>query len=197
MFEILKKKFRKIAEAAIKKIVEKKLSEKDLDPILNKLKTDLIEADVAYEVAEKISENLKNDLIGKEIKRGEEKEIVFKSLKKSLLEILNVPEIEIENLIKEKKPIILVFLGFNGSGKTTTIAKIANFLMKKGFSCVFAAADTFRAASLEQLEEHARKVRVKVIKHKYGADPAAVVYDAIKFAEAHGISCRYCWKSSY
>jgi fused signal recognition particle receptor len=104
-----------------------------------------------------------------------------------LLDILNVPEIDLEKMVKEKKPVVLLFLGFNGSGKTTCLSKVGKWLKDAGYSCVFAAADTFRAASLEQLEEHARRIGVKVIKHDYGADPAAVAFDAIEHAKANGI----------
>ena len=88
---------------------------------------------------------------------------------------------------KDEKPFVIVFVGFNGSGKTTTIAKLAHWLKKNGLSVVIAASDTFRAGAIEQLEEHAKRVGVRVIKHDYGADPAAVAYDAIQHAKARGI----------
>lgn len=179
--------FKKLKEKVVRKIVEKKLTENDLRLILNELETDLIEADVAVEVAEKIKNDLKNALIGREIKRGKEKEVVISALRQSLLEILSVPEIDLKELPKQRKPLVLLFLGFNGSGKTTSLAKLGKWLIDSGYSCVFAAADTFRAASLEQLEEHAKKIGVNVIKHRYGADPAAVVYDAIEHAKARNI----------
>jgi fused signal recognition particle receptor len=179
--------FKKVTEKIIKKVTEKKLSDEDLEPILNELESGLIEADVAYEVVEKIKNDLKKNLIDKEIKRGKEKEIIVDTLKQSLLEILTVPEIDLKNVVKIKKPYTLLFLGFNGSGKTTSLAKVGNWLVKEGYSCVFAAADTFRAASLEQLEEHANKIGVRVIKHQYGADPAAVAFDAIAYAKANNI----------
>ncbi|MBI2084023.1 MAG: signal recognition particle-docking protein FtsY [Candidatus Aenigmarchaeota archaeon] len=175
--------FRKL----IKKITEKKLSESDVEPILNDLETGLIEGDVAYEVAGKIKSDLKNSLVGKEVGRGEIKSIVSNSLKQSLLDILNVPILDLEENVKKKKPYTILFLGFNGSGKTTTLAKVGKWLVGKNYSCVFAAGDTFRAASLEQLEEHAEKIKVDVIKHKYGADPAAVIFDAIQHAQSKGI----------
>jgi fused signal recognition particle receptor len=103
------------------------------------------------------------------------------------LDILSVPQLELEKLAKENKPAIILFLGFNGSGKTTSLAKVGKWLLNQNYSCVFAAADTFRAASLEQLEEHAKRIGVDVIKHDYGADPAAVAYDAIAHAKSKGI----------
>jgi len=179
--------FKKVTEKIIKKVTEKKLSDEDLEPILKELESGLIEADVAYEVVEKIKNDLKKSLVDREIKRGKEKEIIVDVLKQSLLEILTVHEIDLKNVVKSKKPYTLLFLGFNGSGKTTSLAKVGNWLVKEGYSCVFAAADTFRAASLEQLEEHAKKIGVRVIKHKYGADPAAVAFDAIAYAKANNI----------
>ncbi|MEM7824091.1 MAG: signal recognition particle-docking protein FtsY, partial [Candidatus Aenigmatarchaeota archaeon] len=89
--------------------------------------------------------------------------------------------------IKTKKPFLIVFLGFNGSGKTTTIARVGHMFKQKGISCVFAAADTWRAAAIEQIEEHGQKLGIPVIKQKYGADPAAVIFDAVKHATAKGI----------
>ncbi len=184
-----KKSFiKKLFERTTKKIIEKRLTEKEILPILNELEIDLIEADVAVEVAEKIKNDLLRELTGKEIKRGKEEEAIVEALKNSLRDILSVPTVDLKKIATEKKPVVLLFLGFNGSGKTTSIAKLANWLKSQGFTCVLAAADTFRAASLEQLEEHAGKIGVKVIKHKYGADPAAVVYDAIEHAKAKGIN---------
>lgn len=179
---------KKLFERVTKTIVEKRLSEDDLRPVLDELETDLTEADVAVEVAEKIKNDLITALTGKEIKRGGEKEAIINAFKKSLLEILSVPEVDLKKIAAEKKPVVLLFLGFNGSGKTTSLAKTAKWLMDNNLTCILAAADTFRAASLEQLEEHANKIGVKMIKHKYGADPAAVVYDAISSATAKGIN---------
>lgn len=180
--------FKKIKEKVVKVITEKQLSEEDITPILKEFENDMIEADVAYEVVEKIKEDLKKNLIGKSIKRGKEKEFVTEILKNSLLEILSVPEIDLKKLAENKKPFVILFLGFNGSGKTSSIAKLGKMLVDFGYSCVFAASDTFRAASIEQLEEQAKLIGVKVIKHKYGSDPAAVAFDAITHAKANGIN---------
>ncbi len=179
--------FEKLKEKIVKKILEKKLTREDLEPILENLEIELIEADVAYEVAEKIKNDLIKELEGKTIQKKDKEKIVLESLKKSLLEILDLPKIDLENEIKRKKPYLILFLGFNGSGKTSSIAKIANYLIKKGFTCVLAAGDTFRAASIEQLEEHAKKLKVEIIKQKYGADAAAVIFDARKHAETKKI----------
>lgn len=175
----------KVVKPVVKKVTEKKLSEEDVLPILSELENGMIEADVAYDVAEKIKNDLKISLVDQPIKRGQENEVVINSLRKSLLEILSVPEVDLLHV--DKKPYLITFLGFNGAGKTTSMAKIASWLKENNKTCVFAAADTFRAASIEQLEEHAKRIGVKVIKHNYGADPAAVIFDAVEHAKANGI----------
>lgn len=184
--------FQKVAEKVVKAVIEKKLSEEELEPILNELETGLIEADVAYEVAEKIKNDLRANLVDKPIKRGKEREIVTDTFKQSLIEILNVPKIDlkevIENTRHENRPAVLLFLGFNGSGKTTSIAKVGRWLEDNGYSYAFAAGDTWRKAAIEQLEEHAKKLNAKVIKHKYGADPAAVIYDGVEYCKARKIN---------
>ncbi len=171
----------------LKKISEKRLSEEDVAPILNELENDLIEGDVAYGVAEKIKNDLKKSLLQLEVKRSDVKQAITQELKKSLMEVLNVPYVDVKENVKNKKPYVILFLGFNGSGKTTSLAKVGKWLINNNFSCIFAAADTFRAASIEQLEEHAKKIGVGVIKHDYGSDPAAVAYDAVSHAKSKGI----------
>ena len=121
------------------------------------------------------------------------KEIVKTNLHEVLLEILSTKEEislleNVERKRKMKEPYSILFVGINGTGKTTTIAKVAEFLMKKGYSVVLACSDTYRAGSIEQLEEHAKRLGVRMVKHKYGADPAAVAYDAISHAKARGIN---------
>jgi len=198
MFNILKKKLNEVVKSVTrsvtktvekipKKITEKKISEKDLKQVLENLEFNLLEADVALEVSDKIKEDLTKALVGKEVKRSQVKKIVEKTIRKSLLEILDVPEIDLEKKVKGNKPYLMLFLGFNGSGKTTTLAKLGYYMKDKGYSCIFAAGDSYRSAAIEQLEEHGDKLGIKVIKHKYGADSAAVIYDAIEHAKAKGI----------
>lgn len=177
---------------AIKKLTEKKLTEEDVEPILNELENDLIEADVAFEVAEKIKNDLKKSLLDLELKRSEIKDVVVSRLKNSLMDILNVPKIDLEKIVKktksENRPLILLFLGFNGSGKTTTLAKVAKWLMDRGYTCCFAAGDSWRKAAIEQLEEHGNMLKVPVIKHQYGSDPAAIIYDGVEHSKTKGIN---------
>jgi len=169
-----------------KAITEKKLDESDIEDFVDSLKMSLIESDVAYNVANKICEDLTKNLVGKSVKKKEIEKITKDSLKKSILEIVNVEDFDFLERVKEKKPFLIIFLGFNGSGKTTTIARIGYLLKKNGFKVIFAAADTWRAASIEQLEEHGKKLGIEVVKQKYFSDPAAVVFDAAMHARSTG-----------
>ncbi len=171
----------------LEKITKKELKEKDIEKFLNDLKFTLLKCDVAFDVTEKICNDVKNALIGKVIKRGEIEKVVMETLEKSIIDIFDVPKIDIENIINkannEGKVPIIIFLGFNGTGKTTTLAKVAYWLKRRGYTPILAAGDTFRAASIEQLEIHGKNLGCEVIKHTYGADSAAVIYDAREHAK--------------
>ncbi|MFH0829867.1 MAG: signal recognition particle-docking protein FtsY [Candidatus Aenigmatarchaeota archaeon] len=175
---------RGLFERLKKAITEKEIEEKDVLPVLGDIQTGLLESDVALEVAEKIVNDLKSALVGKSISRGQVESTIRESLRKSVYEILNQPDVDIFELVKTKKPLKVIFLGFNGTGKTTTIARLGYMLKEKGLSPLFAAADTWRAAAQEQIEIHGEKLGIPVVKHKYGADPAAVIFDAVKAAES-------------
>jgi fused signal recognition particle receptor len=185
-----KSAIKKVTEKILKKISEKKLSEKDLESIISGIEEDLIEADVAFEVAEKIKKDLKENLINKEVKRGKEKEVVLNYLRKSLLEILSVPKIDLEEVIKkaksENRPALLLFFGINGVGKSLNLTKVAKWLQDKGYRPLLAAGDTYRFAADKQLELYAEKINVPVIKRQRGADSCSVIFDARKAAEAKG-----------
>jgi fused signal recognition particle receptor len=169
------------------KIVTKKVSEKQFDDIFWELEVALLENNVAVEVIEKIKNDLKKDLTEKPVLRNKVDETVVNSLKNSIKSLFETDKIDIFQRLEKKKPLVMCFVGVNGSGKTTTIAKVAAMLQKYKLSSVIAASDTFRAAAINQLEEHAAKLGVRLIKHDYGADPAAVAFDAIKYAESKGI----------
>jgi fused signal recognition particle receptor len=187
-------KLRKGLSSAVNKIVITELKAEKLRPILEEFRLNLIENDVAVPVAYYISEELEKRLDGVQVKRlGDRKELVKDTLHAVLIEILTTKEeirllenIEQKRLMKE--PYTILFVGINGTGKTTSIAKVARFLMKKGYSVVLSCSDTYRAGSIEQLEEHAKRLGVRMIKHKYGSDPAAVAYDAISHAQSRGIN---------
>ncbi len=190
MFDKLKSGFKGL----VSKVTTTELKADNLNPILSDFKMTLAENDVAFPVADKICEELEKRLTGVSIKRLEDrKQLVEDNLRQVLLDVLQTKcRFDLLNMASEKRkksePLVLMFVGINGTGKTTTIAKVAQFLRDKGYSVVLAAADTYRAGSIEQLEEHARRLGIRVIKHTYGADPAAVAYDTISHAKAHGIN---------
>jgi len=168
------------------RITTKKISGEKFEELFNDLEMALLENNVAVEVIDKIKEDLKQNLVEKPIKRTRVEETIKESLKNSINELFDVGEIDLIDFIKNKKdgPFVIAFFGINGSGKTTSIAKIASMLKSKGISCILAASDTFRAASIEQLQKHADAIKIKMIKHDYNADPAAVAFDAIKYAKS-------------
>ncbi len=190
MFERL----RKGLGGLLSKVTTTELKTEKLRPILEDFKLDLIGNDVAISVADHICEEMEKRLDGVQVKRLEDrKEIVRKNLREVLLEVLTTnQEIDLWDMLDKKKkvnePYVILFVGINGTGKTTTIAKVAKLLMKSGYSVVLACSDTYRAGSIEQLEEHAKRLGIRMIKHKYGADAAAVAYDAVNHAKAHGVN---------
>jgi len=133
-------------------------------------------------------------LSGVQVKRLEDRgKVVEDNLRQVLLEVmLTDKRIDLlskaEEKRRKKEPFIVLFVGINGTGKTTTIAKVAQFFKDKKCSVVLAGSDTYRAGSIEQLEEHAKRLNLRMIKHQYGADPAAVAYDAVSHAKAHGVN---------
>jgi len=178
----------------LSKITKVKISEKDFDEYSEELETLLLENNVALEVAEKIIKELKEKIVGKELSKKEIGSEINETFKETLAEILLEP-FDVFNQIKNfreenpSKPYVILFCGINGSGKTTTIAKMAYLLKENNFSCVLAAGDTFRAASIEQIKKHGEKLGIEVIAHKYESDPASVGFDAIKYAEKKHLDC--------
>lgn len=178
----------------VTKVTTTELKAENLRPLLNDFKMNLVENDVAFPVAERICNEMEKRLDKVQVKRLEDRrKIIEQNLKEILLEIMHASNnMDLLKAIQEKRkkddPFVIVFVGINGTGKTTTIAKVARFLNKKGCSVVIACSDTYRAGSIEQLEEHAKRLGLKMIKHNYGADPAAVAYDTICHAKAHGIN---------
>ena len=168
----------------LKKISGAKIIKEDFEAIFSELELILLENNVALEVVEKIKEDLSKSLIGTEIKRGDIESKITESLKNSILDVLIEPKNLLEQIKnKKEEPFVILFFGINGSGKTTSIAKLAHKLKKANLSVVMAAADTFRAASIEQIQAHGNNLEIEVIAHEYGADPAAVAFDAIKHAK--------------
>ncbi len=190
MFDKLKSGFKGL----VTKVTTTELKEQNLTPILSDFKMSLAENDVAFPVADKICDELEKRLTGQSVKRlDDRKKFVDENLRQVLLEVMLTKEkIDLFQMANDKRaktdPLVLMFVGINGTGKTTTIAKVAQYFQDKRYSVVLAGADTYRAGSIEQLEEHARRLGARVIKSTYGGDPAAVAYDAVQHAKAHGIN---------
>jgi len=190
MFEKLKSGLKGL----VNKVTTTELKAESLRPVLGDFKISLVENDVAFPVADRICDEMEKRLSGVQVKRLEDrKKLVEKNLHDVLLEIMQTNgQIDLLKMAEEKRkkgePLLIVFVGINGTGKTTSIAKVTRFFNKKGYSVVLACSDTYRAGSIEQLEEHARRLGIRMIKHTYGADPAAVAYDAISHAKSHGIN---------
>jgi fused signal recognition particle receptor len=194
MFKFLKEKLsifkKKVDEELVDEVVTeddgKKIKVARLDELLCELEVGLMESDVAVEVIEELKKNIKKELLGKRVKRGFDFDSAIKEVvKKTLQGVLSKSILNFDEYIeKHEKPVIIMFVGVNGTGKTTAIAKIASRLQKFKKSPVLAAGDTFRAGAIEQITLHSEKLGVKVIKHQAGADPAAVAYDAVEHARA-------------
>lgn len=172
-------------------IKEKSISEDDVEDILFELELGLLEADVAMDVSSVVVESVKNDLVGQKIKRSSDiEEYTYEALKNAVAKIIDIDGKSMTELLEEKvaegEPLVVMLVGINGTGKTTTIGKLSNYYLKKGYTPVIAASDTFRAGAIEQVQYHADKLGVKLIKHEKGSDPAAVAFDAVQHAKAKG-----------
>lgn len=173
--------------ARVKEIITtKRISEQQFDDMFWDLELALLENNAAVEVVEKIKQDLKSELVNKPIPRTKVQETIVDSLRKSITGLFPVQPPDLVRMVGQKKPFVICFVGVNGSGKTTSIAKVAHLLKQNRLSVVLAAADTFRAAAIDQLQLHAAKLGVKLVRHDYGSDPAAVAFDAIKHAQATG-----------
>ncbi|MGQ9587848.1 MAG: signal recognition particle-docking protein FtsY [Thermoplasmata archaeon] len=196
MFKGLREKFSSFSDSAKTKSIDdisevvdesgRRLRQDALDDLLHDLELVLLEADVALPVAEELTKGVRNELAGKRIDRSfRVDEAVRLALRAAVKNVLAQQKLSLTERIKAKPPpFVIMFVGINGGGKTTAIAKLANRMQKRGLSCVLAAGDTFRAGAIEQLALHAEKLNCKIIKHQEGSDPAAVAYDAIEHARA-------------
>jgi fused signal recognition particle receptor len=192
------RKIREIFSKAIDKISEKmekiseerfgkEISQEDISKLSDELIIDLVEADVAYEVAENIIKDLEKKIVGSKIGLFEDKKRFIKDkFREILIEYLKKGEWNkdlVEMIKSSAKPYKILFMGVNGVGKTTTIAKVAKYLRDRGLKVLVVAADTFRAGAQEQLEIHCKKLSIPIFRGRYGYDPAALVFDSIKYAQ--------------
>ena len=187
-------KLRNAFSNAAKSLGEKELNEKDIEEILFELEISLLESDVATEVIDGIKDDLKEKLIGSKVDKKEIEKFVKDSLISNISSLFD--EAGTYNLfekINEKKqqgqPFLILFVGINGTGKTTSLAKMAHLLQQQKFSIVVAAADTFRAGAIEQLREHTNRLNLKLVAQNYNSDPAAVARDAVLYAKSHKTDC--------
>jgi len=164
------------------------LTEKDVADPLFDLEMVLLESDVALPVTEAIIAHMKMSLVGTNRKiRQEPGEIVSDALREALREVLG-EGLDISAYIRShERPVKILFTGVNGTGKTTSIAKVADLLRREGFSVVIGAGDTYRAGAIEQIRVHADRIGVRLIHHQEGADPSAVLFDTVEYARAHEI----------
>jgi len=189
----MSKRLSNVLKGAVDRIAYRIVHEEDIADLLDDLKIRFVECDIAYDLAEKIALELEKELKGQKVSRfGKSFEaFVSDALRNVLLRSLEVQHVDIVGSINErsrgKGTTVIMFVGINGSGKTTTIAKFAYLLKEKKFSVVLACSDTFRAGAIEQLEKHAERLKAKMVKRPYGCDPASVAYDAVNHATSHGI----------
>ena len=147
------------------------------EDLLEELEEILVMSDVGMETATLIIDKLRQRVKKENLKDENE---VRQAIKEIMIEILDVED---PSLNLETKPSVILVIGVNGVGKTTSIGKIANNLVKSGKKVVIAAADTFRAAAVEQLEIWANRAGAEIVKKPEGADPASVVFDAIRYTK--------------
>ncbi len=190
MFDKLQSAFSNVA----KSLGEKELDDKDIENTLFELEISLLDSDVAMEVIDSIKSDLKEKLIGSKVDKNEIEKFVKDSLISSISALFDATgEFDLFKKINEKKsqgqPFLILFVGINGVGKTTSLAKVAHMLKEAKYSIVIAAADTFRAGAIEQLREHANRLNLKLVAQNYNSDPAAVTRDAVLYAKSHKTDC--------
>lgn len=167
-----------------------RVKEGTIEDVLDDLEIGLLQSDVALPVVERLRRTLRKEFAGRKLRYGvDAEEAIRTSLERSVREILSLPPIDLARRVRDQaeKPFVILFVGVNGTGKTTTVAKLALWLRAQGLSAVIAAGDTYRAGAIEQLLVHGERLGVRVVRQQEGSDPAAVGFDAIEHARARGI----------
>ena len=185
-----KKTKKGIIERFRENISKVEISEQKFEEYSEDLQMLLLENNVSLEVSDRVIKELREKIVGKQIDK-KDVELSIKNMLREIIEQILVESFNLEKEIikKKEKPFVILFCGINGTGKTTSIAKVANLLKKEEITVIIAAADTFRAASIEQIKKHGENLGIKVISHNYGSDPASVGFDAIKYAQKNKIDC--------
>lgn len=182
-FDKLKKGLEKTRQSFTEKIEQIIVGYAKIDDeFLDELEEALIMADVGVKTTDYLMKEIRKGIKSKEIKNPED---LKPFIQKQISEILGGTTVK--EKITDDTPIVILVIGVNGVGKTTTIGKLGNYYKQEGKSVMFAAADTFRAAAIDQLEIWGNRVGVDVIKHTEGADPAAVAFDAVQSAKARKV----------
>ena len=165
------------------------IDEEDLQSHLDDLEFALLGSDVELQATREILDGVEENLVGETRRRLESTgNLVQDALREALYDVISVGQFDFDGRIQEvDKPFVIIFTGVNGVGKTTTIAKMARYFEERGLSTVLANGDTFRAGANEQLEQHAENLDKRVISHEKGSDPAAVIYDAVEYADANEV----------
>ncbi|WP_138006901.1 signal recognition particle-docking protein FtsY [Halalkalirubrum salinum] len=178
--------FKRAAAFATGKII---IEEEDLEDPLWELEMALLGSDVEMSVTESILETIREKMIGETRKQVDTTgELVERALHDALLDVIQVGQFDFdERIAAADKPVTIIFTGVNGVGKTTSIAKLSEYLADRGYSVVLANGDTYRAGANEQIQKHAENLDRKLISHEQGGDPAAVLYDGVKYAESNDI----------
>ena len=184
-FDKLKRGLNKTRENFTNKIEKLVIGYADIDEdLLDELEETLIMADVGVKTTEKLMDSVRKGIKKKEINTPED---LKPFLAARINEILTAGEDADKTNMAVEGPTVLLVIGVNGAGKTTTIGKLAAYYKAEGKSVLLAAADTFRAAAIDQLEVWGQRTGVPVIKHEEGSDPAAVAFDAVKAAKARNV----------
>jgi fused signal recognition particle receptor len=178
--------FKKLKES-LSNIGKKTLTEENMEDSLADLRITLLKHDVALTAADAICEITQNNLKGEKVGLFSTKNTINEALRNAINTVLSIDEQfnllqKVEDKKKTSKPYVILVLGVNGTGKTTTIAKLCQFFKKNQITTVVASADTFRAGAIEQLSKHMSNLGIKLIKGQYGQDPASVAWDAIEHA---------------
>jgi len=165
------------------------IEEEDLEQPLQELELALLSSDVEMTVAQRILENIREELAGTTRAQVTATGLVVEdALREALLDVISVGQFDFDERVQSSdKPVTIIFTGVNGVGKTTTIAKLVRHFEERGLSTVLANGDTYRAGANEQLREHAEALDQRIITHEQGGDPAAVIYDAVEYAEANDV----------
>jgi fused signal recognition particle receptor len=188
--EIKEKKAPGFAQKVVSLVRDREfiISSKDIEDSLSDLEIGLLESDVAFSATDAILSRVRDDLTGSKRKIGTSVDAVITSaLSDALLSVLGEGVDVLQFIASREKPVKILFTGVNGTGKTTSVAKVAHYLTRNGLSVAIGAGDTFRAGAIEQIDVHGERLGIKVIQHQEGSDPSAVLFDTVQYARAHKI----------